>query len=285
MLQNIQKKVGVSKLYLLQLADFSLRLVMLITAVAMYVLAKVNGNSTRSEPFGSASSETAMVSNVIWGIFWVIMVIEMLVIIFPTKYNTIGAKKRLKENFVPTEEKVPKLTSFWRMFWMVNAWMAINLTFFILYWTKVIDGGVIFLLSLTFHVFDLFCVLFYCPLRQWFMKNRCCTDCRIHNWGFIMICTPLIAIPHWYTWSLLAMAFYILAVWEITLWRHPERFAVNTNARLQCANCKDQPCRNRNRLARESEHRRIKEQKAQRVCAGTKDCSSCADCTSCSEAK
>ena len=74
------------------------------------------------------------------------------------------------------------------------------------------------------------------------MKNRCCTVCRIYNWDFAMMFTPLVFIPNVYTWSLLGMSLLLLLRWEITLRRHPERFSDRTNACLSCQNCTEKLC-------------------------------------------
>jgi len=36
--------------------------------------------------------------------------------------------------------------------------------------------------------------------------------------------------------------------WEILLWRHPERFAVNTNEYLSCSNCNEKLCAHKHHL-------------------------------------
>lgn len=60
---------------------------------------------------------------------------------------------------------------------------------------------------------------------------------RIYNWDFAMMFTPFIFVPNVYTWSLLGFALALLARWEITVQRHPERFSEKTNACLSCKNC------------------------------------------------
>ena len=36
------------------------------------------------------------------------------------------------------------------------------------------------------------CILFYCPFQMWFLKNRCCVNCRIYNWDYAFLFTPFL---------------------------------------------------------------------------------------------
>lgn len=92
------------------------------------------------------------------------------------------------------------------------------------------------------------CILFFCPFQTWLMKNKCCTSCRIYNWDFVMMFTPLLFIRSYATWSLFAMAFILFLRWEITLSLHPERFAENTNASLSCGCCEEKLCHHKGQL-------------------------------------
>ena len=62
----------------------------------------------------------------------------------------------------------------------------------------VIDKYFLFMVGLAYGVCDIICILFFCPFQTWFMKNRCCTTCRIYNWDFAMLCTPFLLIPGFY---------------------------------------------------------------------------------------
>ena len=86
------------------------------------------------------------------------------------------------------------------------------------------------------------------PFQTWFMKNRCCTTCRIYNWDFAMMFTPLVFIPSLYTYSLLGFALALLIRWEVTYRLHPERFSPATNRYLSCANCKEKLCSHKKQL-------------------------------------
>jgi hypothetical protein len=104
------------------------------------------------------------------------------------------------------------------------------------------------MIGLAYGVCDIICILFFCPFQTWFMKNRCCTTCRIYNWDFAMLCTPFLLIPGFYAYSLLAVALLILARWEVTYKLHPERFSERTNESLRCANCTEKLCKHKVQL-------------------------------------
>lgn len=96
--------------------------------------------------------------------------------------------------------------------------------------------------TLFYFVFDMICVVLWCPLQLVLMRNRCCTTCQIFNWDGIMTVTPLLVVGCWFSWILILLATVVLVRWEFAFLRHPERFDERTNASLQCANCTDKLC-------------------------------------------
>ena len=133
---------------------------------------------------------------------------------------------------------------------ILAAWLGLNGIIAVLYFTNIIDAGILILIALAYSVCDMICILFFCPFQTWFLKNKCCGTCRIYNWDFAMMFTPLLFIPHAYTWSLLAMSLIILLRWELTLRLRPERFAENTNACLACKNCDEKLCLHKRHILR-----------------------------------
>ncbi|MBR5515322.1 MAG: hypothetical protein IKU52_03880 [Clostridia bacterium] len=126
-------------------------------------------------------------------------------------------------------------------------WIIPNSVFAILYFIKVFDTGFLILLTLAYSVCDMICILFFCPFKEWILKNKCCTTCRIYNWDRLMLVTPLIFVPHFYTCSLVALAVLEVLIWEITYRKHPERFSEYSNTTLSCSNCKTRLCMNKKR--------------------------------------
>lgn len=167
---------------------------------------------------------------------------EMVMKLFPLKYESMGSQKQFKRNFAPAKEKIKaKAESKKRMLIIILLWVILNGFIVHLYLKNIIDTGVMILISLFYSVCDMICVLFYCPFQQ-IMGNKCCTTCRIHNWDYIMMFTPLAFIDSIFAKVIFCMGAVIFIRWEYTLWKHPERFYEETNASLKCANCKETRC-------------------------------------------
>ncbi len=120
-------------------------------------------------------------------------------------------------------------------------WCALVAALGVLYRLGVISTEALFLSSVLFYVCDLICVLIWCPFRL-IMKNRCCTTCRIFNWDHLMMFSPLVFIPGFFTLSLVGMAALAWLVWELCVALYPERFWEHSNAALQCTACTDKLC-------------------------------------------
>lgn len=137
------------------------------------------------------------------------------------------------------------------VFWVVwNAAIAGALAYF-----GVLNELTLVVWTLFYFLFDMVCVVLWCPIQLVFMRNRCCTTCQIFNWDAIMAVTPLVFLVFdlgtaWFVWSLLLMAVVVLVRWELAFARYPERFDERTNASLACANCKDKLCFIREPLVR-----------------------------------
>ena len=134
------------------------------------------------------------------------------------------------------------------MFVVFIVWVAFNLIFGILYWTHVIDAGILILLSLTYGICDMICILFFCPFQTWIMKNKCCNTCLVYNWDFAMMFTPLLFIPHWATITLGAVGLALAITWEVVRYIHPERFYEISNDSLKCINCKEKLCTHKSQI-------------------------------------
>lgn len=181
-------------------------------------------------------------------IIWIIYALEMFFRFFPSRIESMGCQKQFKQNYQPTNNDKITLMSWKRTLLVVVSWFVLNGLIGLLYYLKIIDGGILVLISLFYGVCDMICILFFCPFQTWMMKNRCCGVCRIYNWDFAMMFTPYIFIPHLYTWSLLGLSLILLLRWELTYHLHPERFSEDSNASLKCANCKEKLCLHKKQL-------------------------------------
>ena len=218
------------------------RSLLFIAAILLYTVTRVGG----------ATLPAYFPTLLQWGLIliWLVYAAEMICRFFPSRLESPGCQKQFKRNFRPTEETQPILPARKGTVTVALVWLALNAVIGVLYFTHIIDVGILLLISLFYGVCDMICILFFCPFQMWFMKNRCCTVCRIYNWDFAMMFTPLLFIPHAYTWSLLAMSLGILLRWELTLWLRPERFAENTNACLACKNCDEKLCLHKRHILR-----------------------------------
>ena len=221
-------------------AKLILRSVLFLGALLLYILTQIK---KANGIFGGYEKLPWLL-----GLIWLIYAVEMALRFFPSKFESPGCEKQFAKNYKPTGEQIPKLQSWKRTVAVVSAWLLLNSVIGILYYTHIIDSGILVLISLAYGVCDMICILFFCPFQTWFMKNRCCTDCRIYNWDFAMMFTPFIFIPSLYTWSLLALSLILLLRWEITLRVHPERFSTHTNACISCQNCTEKLCRHKKQL-------------------------------------
>lgn len=83
----------------------------------------------------------------------------------------------------------------------------------------------------------MFCVNAWCPFHKIIVKNKCCNECRIYNWGHIMYLTPLIFIPNLWTSSLVFMGILVFIQWEYMNYKYPQRFSPISNKTLRCGEC------------------------------------------------
>jgi len=186
-------------------------------------------------------------------IIWVIFVVEMILRFFPSKLESMGCQKQFSRNYRPAEgrknNELPEQAKH-SVLIVTISWIILNAIIGILYFNGVINQFILLIISLAYSVCDMICILFFCPFQTWMMKNKCCGTCRIYNWDYAMMFTPLVFVPTFYTWSLLGIAILLLITWEIFYKLHPERFFESTNAALHCANCPEKLCHHKKQLHR-----------------------------------
>ena len=234
------RNIKLSKISTLHYIKLFYRSALFIAATIVYIVNRVRHTGLM---FGGYENSPVLLTAI-----WLVYATEMILRFIPSSYESMGCQKRFKSNFIPTNDKKP-VNQDWRITLLVfMTWIAFNSVFWILYLLGVIDHGILLLISLAYSVCDLICILFFCPFQTWFMKNKCCGACRIYNWDYAMMFTPLLFVPGIYTWSLLALALGLFFSWEISYYKHPERFAENTNAALACANCEEKLCAHKKQL-------------------------------------
>ena len=182
-------------------------------------------------------------------ILWVVWVIDMFLQIIPIKNAVpLGSQKLFANRFRPIRDKIDRnalkryiQTTTKAAYKVLLLWTALIAVIGILYFTKLIDKNILFLISVCFYVCDLICVLIWCPFRL-LMRTRCCTTCRIFNWDHLMMFSPLIFMGGFYAISLVVMAVLAFLIWELCILIYPERFWDQSNAALKCSECTDKLC-------------------------------------------
>jgi len=181
-------------------------------------------------------------------LIWIVFAVEMVFRFFPSKYESPGCQKQFKRNYIKSGRTDIKIADNNATVLVALIWVVFNAAFGALYMLDIFDKGIMFLLCVAYSVCDMICILFFCPFQSWLLKNKCCGSCRIYNWDYAMMFTPLFFIRGILTWSLLFLAVALLVRWEITFYKYPERFSENTNRYLECANCTEKLCVHKKQL-------------------------------------
>ncbi|PAT02667.1 hypothetical protein CI105_01535 [Candidatus Izimaplasma bacterium ZiA1] len=106
-----------------------------------------------------------------------------------------------------------------------------------------IDSRFIIILFALINLGDYTCILIWCPFKEMFLKNSCCTNCRISNWDRLMKFYILLFIPSLFTIILVFLGLIIFFYWEIIHFLHPERFYSLSNDLLTCKRCDTHKCK------------------------------------------
>ena len=214
---------------------------MFLLAFVLYIIGKVKHNGMFA---GLENSFLPLLYTVIFSM-------EILLRFFPSKLESMGCQKHFKQNYTPRSDagkKELRKRSLKTALPVVISWVALNALIFALYFGGIIDWGVMVLISLAYSICDMICILFFCPFQSWMMMNKCCGSCRIYNWDFIMMFTPLIFFRHPFAYVLVALSLLLLLRWELGAYLTPERYFEDTNACLSCANCTEHLCHHKKQL-------------------------------------
>jgi hypothetical protein len=194
---------------------------------------------------------------------WAIFVVEMIFRFFPSKFESPGCQKQFAKNYIKSGSTDIVIHDNNATVLVLLIWVVFNGLFGALHMAGILDDGIMILLCSAYSICDIVCILFFCPFQTWFMKNKCCSTCRIYNWDYAMMFTPLFFIQKSYTWSLLVLSVALLVRWEVTFYMHPERFSEKTNDYLQCKNCTEKLCAHKTQL--KSLWKQIEEYSAERI--------------------
>ena len=235
------KQVKLTPVSTLHYVRLVYRVILFLTALALYIVARLQGE------FLSMASVIERMP-VILRVIWLVFVAEMVLRFFPSRLESPGCQKQFARNYIKSGQVNIHIQDNNATVLVALVWIWFNAIFGALYMLDVLDEGVMILLCCAYSVCDMVCILFFCPFQTWFMKNKCCSACRIYNWDYAMMFTPLFFVRHDYSWSLLGLSVALLVRWEITFYRHPERFSEKTNDYLKCKNCTEKLCAHKKQL-------------------------------------
>ena len=186
-------------------------------------------------------------------VVWLLLMLSMLLRLLPSRVETIGCLKVFARRYRPSG-RAPALEEIRQAnrgaLRVLAVWAAANAGIFLLYGRHLVGKRFLVCLAAFYGVCDLICVLVFCPFRAWMMHNRCCTTCRIYDWDYLMLCTPLLPVGGWMAVSACAASALLFFRWELTWRRHPERFLESSNQALRCADCREYLCTYRRALDR-----------------------------------
>ncbi len=219
----------------------SYRLVLFGILLVVYIRDKMDHGGTLMDLMDSYP--------VIIVLIWIIFTVEMVQRFIPSPTESPGCQKQFARNYIKSGSTDIAIQENNASVLVALVWVLFNGIFGALYMAGILDDGIMILLCCAYSVCDVICILFFCPFQSWFLKNKCCCTCRIYNWDYAMMFTPLFFVKSPYTWSLLALSVLLLMRWEITFFRHPERFSDKTNAYLHCSNCSEKLCSHKKQLA------------------------------------
>ena len=216
------------------------RSVLFLVLFILYILSKTRGGNE----FTNILEDRPIIITVICSVF----IVEMILRFFPSALESPGSQKQFAHNYRKTGNTEIEVHDNNATLIVLLLWIGFNAIFGALYLKGILDDGAMMLIASAYSVCDMICILFFCPFETWFLKNKCCSSCRIYNWDYAMMFTPLFFVAKPYTWGLLALSVALLLRWEITFYRHPERFSERTNGYLACENCTEKLCTHKRQL-------------------------------------
>ena len=185
----------------------------------------------------------------VFHLLWGIWVADMIMQLVPIKKRVpLGSQKLFRQRFKPIRNKINYqalrqyiVSTTKAAYKVMLIWIAFLFILGILRYKIALSDSILFLISAAFYVFDLICVLIWCPFRL-ILHNRCCTTCRIFNWDHLMMFAPMVFVKGIFSISLLILALVVWFVWELCVMLYPERFWEHSNQALRCSECTEKLC-------------------------------------------
>lgn len=198
------KKIERTPLMVLYILKFLFRTAIFISVLVIYLTHRDILVEFMTRSFFSFREYGICPLHVLWAAFMIMMIRHL----FPSELVTMALKKekRCEYDEIPDYDRL-KLFDFvkeqnvraWRV---MLIWLSFNAVFAALYLFRVIGKADLLMLTVFYFLSDYICILFYCPFQSYIMKNKCCVNCRIFDWGHFMMFTPMLFIKDFFSWSL-----------------------------------------------------------------------------------
>ena len=195
-------------------------------------------------------TNTNVFLNIIKLIIFAFFSYKMITRLIPNIKESMGNQKIFIKNYISTKIESLNLKNIKQegnrvAIIVAIVWLLANGIIFTLYFCNVFDKNLLLVIAMAFSVCDLICILAVCPFQRVFMRNKCCNTCRIYNWDFAMMFTPLWVVPSIINIPLVLQSLAVLIHWEVNHNKYPERFYEESNESLKCKNCKELMCKNK----------------------------------------
>ena len=230
------------------LFKFAIRIAIFFGVLSFYLKDRDLMGILMSQPFWHGFT----LIHFIWFVFMGLMLMHLN----PNNRLSMAWKKAKETEFRPVENYDElKLLLFVQKqniaAWIVMLlWLCFYAIWGTLYLFGVLTSSDLLMLTVFYFLCDYICILIFCPFQKIFMKNKCCINCRIYDWGHFMMFTPMLYIKNFYSWSLFFTSLVVLIHWEIAYAKHPERFREGSNKTLQCINCKERTCQIKKKISK-----------------------------------
>lgn len=226
---------------------FAVRIAIFLAILTLYLFGKERLWAFAIQPVSLGITPL----HVLWFVFMIMMIRHLI----PRDSRTMALLKAEEKEYIEqqgySELELYRFvkTQNVRAWQVMLLWLSVNAVFGPLYLFHVLDEADLIMLSVFYFLCDYICILIFCPFQSWIMKNHCCINCRIFDWGHFMMFTPMLFIRNFFSWSLFFTALVVLIRWELVYAEHPERFWNGSNRTIQCANCQDKTCQIKRKAA------------------------------------
>lgn len=246
---NVKVKIQKTSAFRFYMFKLVLRISIVLSVFIMYLQHKDQMVQLMNEPFWNGIS----IVHIVWCIFMGIMLFHLI----PNNWLSMARKKARGTTYAPVTSEEYNELDLLRFVQKMNlgawkvmlVWLNFNAIWGFLYLFKLIDNADLLMITVFYFLCDYICILFFCPFQTYLMKNKCCINCRIYDWGHFMMFTPMLFIRNFYSWSLFFTSVIVLIHWELQYSKHPERFWEGTNKVLKCEHCVEKTCQIKKKIS------------------------------------